>query len=985
MPKFAAAITAVAIVAAASAAMAIRSPGAVTARPSLEVASGPSARAHRNLHTGAITARMAGPWSALRAQLGERWVAQWDPATGIPNRLWGPGELVPGASSDPAIAAAHARDFLARHIALLAPGAAPSDFALVSNVASRGLRAVGFVQRYKGMPVIGGQVSFRYKNDRMFLIGSEALPNVQASVNPPTIAATSLAARAKNWVLADAAASATASRIDGPFVLPIVGDGAVHRYVTVKRVAVTAQDPVGSWDVYVDAQSGAPVAREQRLLFADGRIRFNVPVRHPGSERADYPATDAKVTINGVELSTDSTGQVTWAGATSGALVTSVEGSYVDVDNEAGTDATASFTISPEGGVVWNASATEFLDSQLSAFIHARIAKEYARGINPELAWLDETLPVNVNIDQSCNAFSDGNSINFFAESSECANTGRLADVVYHEFGHSLHANSVIEGVGQFTSAHSEGLSDYLAATITNDPAMGRGFFKSAAPLRHIDPTGSEHVWPEDVAGAHYTGLIFAGAMWDLRKLLIAKYGSSAGIALADRLYYGTLQRATSIPSTYVEVLAEDDDDGDLSNGTPNGCDINAAFGLHGLRSASAKITPLADELPSPDGHRVALEVTNLFDQCPGDKLASATIVWRLRDSEETQTVSMTPEGTEFVGSIPQVDPGQVVRYKVEVTFTDGLKQRFPDNPADPEYEFYVGEMVPLYCTGFETDPFAEGWTHGLRSGEEAEGADDWMWGAPLGGRESGDPVAAFEGQNAIGNDLGGADFDGSYQPEKTNFAMSPDIDLLDYTDVHLQYWRWLNVEDAFFDQATIVVNNDKAWQNFNSDNGNNSAIHHQDSEWRFHDVPISQYAIDTGKAQIRFELTSDGGFELGGWTVDSLCVMALASSVCGDRTLSGVETCDDGDDNSDSEPDACRENCQIASCGDGVIDDGESCDDGNKNDDDACNNACNEGGGSDGGCGCQAGTRPLPSMVSLLLVGLALLRVRRLRAARRP
>src|SRR5262249_14545357 len=123
-----------------------------------------------------------------------------------------------------------------------------------------------------------------------------------------------------------------------------------------------------------------------------------------------------------------------------------------------------------------------------------------------------------------------------------------------------------------------EGLSDYLAATITNDPAMGRGFFKSSAPLRHIDPVGMEHTWPRDVAGPHYTGLIFSGAMWDLRKLLVEKYGQEAGVALADRLWYATLQRATGIPSTYVEVLAEDDDDGDLSNGTPNICDINAAF-----------------------------------------------------------------------------------------------------------------------------------------------------------------------------------------------------------------------------------------------------------------------------------------------------------------------------------------------------------------------------------------------------------------------
>lgn len=38
-------------------------------------------------------------------------------------------------------------------------------------------------------------------------------------------------------------------------------------------------------------------------------------------------------------------------------------------------------------------------------------------------------------------------------------------------------------------------------------------------------------------------------------------------------------------------------------------------------------------------------------------------------------------------------------------------------------------------------------------------------------------------------------------------------------------------------------------------------------------------------------------------------------------------ETCDDGASNSDTDPDACRTSCQVASCGDGVADNGEDCD----------------------------------------------------------
>lgn len=61
----------------------------------------------------------------------------------------------------------------------------------------------------------------------------------------------------------------------------------------------------------------------------------------------------------------------------------------------------------------------------------------------------------------------------------------------------------------------------------------------------------------------------------------------------------------------------------------------------------------------------------------------------------------------------------------------------------------------------------------------------------------------------------------------------------------------------------------------------------------------------------------------------------------CGNGTLEGGEECDDGEGNSDTEPNACRESCVLPYCGDGVVDAGEGCDDGNDIDDDECRNIC--------------------------------------------
>jgi hypothetical protein len=57
---------------------------------------------------------------------------------------------------------------------------------------------------------------------------------------------------------------------------------------------------------------------------------------------------------------------------------------------------------------------------------------------------------------------------------------------------------------------------------------------------------------------------------------------------------------------------------------------------------------------------------------------------------------------------------------------------------------------------------------------------------------------------------------------------------------------------------------------------------------------------------------------------------------VCGDDDVNIVagEECDDGSENSDAEPNACRIDCKDAWCGDGVKDDGEQCDLGGENSD---------------------------------------------------
>lgn len=889
---------------------AVVQPEALHGRPALELQSGTVARDARTVTWDRVPQQARVAWNAFVHDAGPVWRASWDDATRVPSRLYGPGIAAPGTVANPALAESYARTMLGKHLALLAPGSAVADFELVANDLDAGMRTVAFAQNHRGLRVHSGQVSFRFKNDRLFVIGSEALPRVDVAMPDVWVADAQAMKQARAWVLeVDAlgavATTAHATGVSEPFILPIIASGGVHAYHVVREVTVEGKQPLGRWAVYVDAQTGQPIARRQTLMFASGALELDAPERYPGGGRSIYPARFLDLVVDGEAQITGEDGSFSWPDGAPAQIAAQAVGPLVRVVNDAGSLAEQLFTVNDGSVATWSMPDDEYVDAQVSGFVHADKVKQHVRGIAPSFSWLDNQLKTTVNINDVCNAYSDGYTINFFRSGGGCANTARIADVVYHEFGHALHLQSLIPGAGEFEGALSEGASDYLAATITGDPGTARGFFHSSQPLRHIDPSDGERAWPHDLVGeVHADGLIIAGALWDMRKEMVEKLGELEGAAYADHLFYQGLRRAVDMPSMYLEVLAADDDDGDIDNGTPNVCEINRAFGAHGLRALSLEATSYDIVPPDQDGYDVSVSIRGLFEQCEGESVSSALLTWQRREGAQIgSTITMDEVASgDFIGTIPEQDPGQVIQFNVVMALNGAPSIEYPANPADPRYEFFVGDVVKLYCTDFETDPAADGWTHALDVGEAQEGADDWEWGRPNGSPQNGDPLEAFSGTKVFGNDLAlASNYDGNYQPDKINSALSPVVDVQGYEHVRLQYRRWLNVEDGFYDRASIYANGAKVWSNLNSNQGNNSTTNHTDFEWRFHDVDLSDHVSD-GTMQVKFEIQSDSGLQLGGWTLDDFCIVAYAKS--GSTGPCDGGDCDPGsDDGSDGSP----------------------------------------------------------------------------------
>jgi cysteine-rich repeat protein len=131
---------------------------------------------------------------------------------------------------------------------------------------------------------------------------------------------------------------------------------------------------------------------------------------------------------------------------------------------------------------------------------------------------------------------------------------------------------------------------------------------------------------------------------------------------------------------------------------------------------------------------------------------------------------------------------------------------------------------------------------------------------------------------------------------------------------------------DGLLDEVTVV--NSEVWPSVaycgdgntdageECDDGNRSSCDGCDRDCS---LPVCQNG-----AACAPELCDDGNASAGDGC-DGFCI----SEVCGNGVLqaAGGEQCDDGVDNSDLLPDACRSDCQNAHCGDSIVDTGEACD----------------------------------------------------------
>ncbi len=830
-------------------------------QPSPDIFIGTEPARLRRYHIGVQhRLRQQDAWQAFRADVGQRWLARFDERTGAVHRAWGAG-LDLGPLPDLKAVEVALKDFFARHPGLAGVDLDELQLGRSGYVAHTDTWLVQLDQHVAGAVLWRGGIMARIKQGKLVMFGVDTR-SLDSTATP---ALSALEAQHLAMIGGPAGNSSHTDPSQRLVWLPMEQGGALGPRLSWEVRSKTVS-PVGHWVSFVDAQTGELLSVHNEVRFLTGEVLGQHDTRTVNGDMSISGMPFMRIDDGDDSVFTDADGL--WEMDTLGPVEGDLIGDYVRVRNHAGSDAT--FELTDGSMTLTSADATQ---AEIDSYIFQHQVREWALRYAPDLSMIHSRIDVHVNIDDACNAYFDGD-LNFMRSGSGCNNTGRIADVNYHEWGHGFHYYNLVSG--EFDGSISEGLSDVIAVLLTGDPVISPYFYTSGHGIREV---ASDRVYPDDWVGeVHYDGLIFAGAVYDLWAELEDTMGEEAAYDHVSMLLVEAMRAGPSIPEAFDEFVVADDDNGDLSDGTPHLCELVEAFGRHGLGpGGSGGLVSLSHEPLENQaaGERVSVrgEVLNMAPSCVDLDVTAARVVYSTDDGQSWIEKELNVEGEDLNGGIPGQPAGTTVLYYLEIDSADGGTTTSPKGAFINPFTFYVGNLEAIYCEDFEASD--GGYTHALLSGEDDEGADDWMWGTPIG--LGGDPDAAWSGSRVWGNDLGGGQFNGEYQNDKHNRLTSPEIDVSGHTALVLQYFRWLRVEDGYYDQANIRANGEEIWTNHATTRSVGDE-HHADEQWQLHSLPLPNDG--TGVLELSWEIITDRGLSMGGWNIDDVCIYGVVAEV---------------------------------------------------------------------------------------------------------
>jgi flagellar hook capping protein FlgD/thermolysin metallopeptidase-like protein len=836
-------------------------------------------------NTPAQEALEASPaWQAFRGRYGD-WNAVWNEATASPHRTFGPPIALAGFADQAASVDRAVRAFIHANADIFGP--AP-DLELVTAERAGIVWYVRYRQTVAGVPVLFSDWEFRVgANGNLFAFGADAERPAPGTLTRPGLVGAVAREAAKQGL----AFNPGTDRVEGGSELALLPypteDGTELRLVY--EVDVRTANPRGNWLTYVDAATGDVLLRANRVRYdISGTVTALVHPLIPTESLVQVPLPHLNVTVGPNTVPTDAAGAYSAPGPNPATVTAALAGLYCAVNRQDGGLNASFSTSAPNPSVVdiaWGLSVASD-DAERDGYYHVNQAHDYVKSLEPGFTGLDYAMPCAVNIADVCNAFWDGNGVNFFAAGGGCANTATVADVVFHEYGHGINDFVYMAhgaGGGMFNGALHEGMADVNAAFMRDNPLIGVGFSGIGTFLRNCDNTLR---WPNDASGdPHATGEIISGAFWDLRQ--------AVGLPIAEHLAqfakHGIPDDANdgvAMFEFFTETLIADDDDANLSNGTPHANEIVASFSAHGIGTNFAlhiTHTALADR---PAGGDIPITAQMTYTGPIGALDAASPAIHYALNNGGYSTAPMTATGNpnEFAGII-NVPGGCVLRYYLTVGDTYAQTASLPASAPEKPFTVLVGPASSVVFYDMET---TASWS-GTAVGDNAA-TGRWIRVDPVGTNVGGVPVqpeddhtpnpAVFcwvTGQGVVGGAAGAADVDGGHTT-----LTSPAFNAVAGGIVHpiVEYYRWYSNNAGSTpgtDFWVVDISNDGGLNWTHVENTNVT-----DNTWRRVAFRIEDYVTPTSNMRMRFIASDEGDGSLVEAAVDDWRLWGFPGALLG-------------------------------------------------------------------------------------------------------
>jgi Secretion system C-terminal sorting domain len=801
----------------------------------------------------------------------------------------------------------------------------PTEQLVASPVEVKGKYTwANFTQEYQGHKVLGSRYSVKFYNQKVVLFACDVYNNIDVSLTPA--------------LSADAAINAALQGITTPItftsvenqtaILPIPGEKK-NSYHLVYEVMVKTKDSYSVPSHYytmVDAMTGQILYRQNMVahhnpktckhnhgqpnIAAPPMSVINASVTGTVHPFNPYDAQELQgfanlyITVGGTNYPMDQSGNATLPVNPGSTGQVRMMGPWSRVYTGGTTPTFNTILNTGDNAISFD---TNSLLQERCAYKGVNEIHDHMKFWMPTFTGMDFQLPTNVDEVGTCNAFYDGSSINFYELGGGCNATSLIADVVYHEYGHGINDNYYQSLGSSFNNgAIGEGYADYWGVSLTENPNLGIGFYTdNTDPLREYD--ADPKVYPIDLVGeVHSDGEIIMGAWYDTHLLLGNDWNLTMPLFVEA---YAGLQATTfngnegvAFTDVLIDALMADDNDGNITNGTPNGNAIVDGFYLHGITLISNAELEHSETLFIAANESLVIETDLTLAFNYTQYLQSVECKYRLNNGA-WQAGDMTSQGNTYSLEIDPQPAGTVIAYYFTATDINGnLSAALPKGAHLPQfanlpYITLCGVQAMKTHDGDDFNQFGA-WQAGLSSDNATTG--QWEQDDPIGsytvdvapGTEvavedqhtAGGEICFFTGNaSSVDAGIGENDVDGG----KTTLQ-SPVINMTTYTDPIISYWRYYtnsppggaNPGQDYW-QVRMTNDNGANWIYIE----NNST---QDMSWRRNAFRVADYLTPT--AQMRFQfIASDSLHEGQNLNGGSLIEAAMDDFVLYDLLQVGV------------------------------------------------------------------------------------------------